>query len=54
VYVFCRYRYLPQNAAAVLLDPEVVANSPLRFTVAGFGDALSTFYEVRGVEKIRL
>ena len=34
---------------AVLMDTEIIAESPLRFTVAGLGDAMSTFYEARAV-----
>ena len=30
----------------VLVDSEVILDSPVRFLVAGMGDALSTYYEV--------
>lgn len=40
-----RYQFLPGNPALVLVDSEVVVNAPLRFLVAGMGDALATWFE---------
>lgn len=36
---------LPSNPNVVLVDTEIILNSPLRYTVAGMGDALSTLFE---------
>ncbi|WP_020681324.1 glycerol dehydrogenase [Marinobacterium rhizophilum] len=41
------YEVFPQNPALVLVDTEIVAQAPVRFTVAGMGDAMSTWYEAR-------
>ena len=43
--VFESYLFLPRNPECVLVDTEVVAKSPVRFLVAGMGDALATFWE---------
>ena len=37
----------PDNPALVLVDTEVIAAAPVRFLVAGMGDALATRYEAR-------
>ncbi|MBC7189632.1 glycerol dehydrogenase [Candidatus Aerophobetes bacterium] len=42
---FKRYLKLPKNPDLVLVDTEVIANSPVRFLVAGMGDALATWFE---------
>ncbi|WP_040363470.1 glycerol dehydrogenase [Coprothermobacter platensis] len=42
---FKRYLPLPQNPNLVLVDTEVIANAPVRFLIAGMGDALSTYFE---------
>ncbi len=38
---------LPRNPDVVLVDPEVIVAAPVRFLMAGVGDALSTWYEAR-------
>jgi len=38
---------LPRNPDAVIVDSALVAAAPVRFLVAGMGDALSTFFEAR-------
>lgn len=38
---------LPRNPDIVLVDSELIAKAPVRFLVAGMGDALSTFFEAR-------
>ncbi len=38
---------LPRNPDLVLVDPEVIVAAPVRFLVAGIGDALATWYEAR-------
>jgi glycerol dehydrogenase len=42
---FKRYLILPHNPALVLVDTGVIARAPVRFLVAGMGDALSTWFE---------
>jgi glycerol dehydrogenase len=38
---------LPSNPDLVLVDPELIVAAPVRFLVAGIGDALSTWFEAR-------
>lgn len=42
---FERYELLPNNPDIVLVDTELVAQAPVRFLVAGMGDALATWFE---------
>ncbi|MFQ3623176.1 MAG: glycerol dehydrogenase [Acetobacteraceae bacterium] len=42
---FKRYLVLPRNPDVVLVDTGVIARAPVRFLVAGMGDALSTWFE---------
>lgn len=42
---FQRYLVLPRNPDVVLVDTAVIIDAPVRFLVAGMGDALSTFFE---------
>lgn len=41
------YEVFAQNPALVMVDTEIVAKAPVRFLVAGMGDAMSTWYEAR-------
>jgi glycerol dehydrogenase len=43
--VFERYLFLPRNPDLVLVDTAIIAAAPVRFLVAGMGDALSTWLE---------
>lgn len=45
--VFEKYLFLPANPNLVLMDTDVIANSPARLTVSGMGDALATYFEAR-------
>ncbi len=45
--VFEEYLFLPSNPDMVLMDTQVIANSPVRLTVSGMGDALATYFEAR-------
>lgn len=45
--VFKEYLFLPSNPNLVLMDTEVIANSPVRLTVSGMGDAMATYFEAR-------
>jgi len=47
--VFEEYLFLPSNPDMVLMDTEVIAQSPVRLTVSGMGDALATYFEARAV-----
>jgi glycerol dehydrogenase len=42
---FARYLFLPRNPDLVLVDTRVIAEAPVRFLVAGMGDALATWFE---------
>jgi glycerol dehydrogenase len=44
---FEEYRFFPRNPDLVLVDTQVVANAPVRFLIAGVGDALATWLEAR-------
>lgn len=44
-HVFDGNILLPKNPELVLVDTEVIARAPVRFLVAGMGDALSTYFE---------
>ncbi|MBA4188445.1 MAG: glycerol dehydrogenase [Planctomycetaceae bacterium] len=45
--VFQEYRFYRRNPELVLVDTQVVAQSPPRLFVAGMGDALSTYFEAK-------
>jgi glycerol dehydrogenase len=49
--VFKRYLILPRNPDVVLVDTRIVAEAPVRFLVAGIGDALSTWFEADACER---
>ena len=44
---FDKYLFYPTNPDAVMVNSQVIANAPVRFLVAGMGDALGTFFEGR-------
>jgi glycerol dehydrogenase len=41
----------PRNPDAVLVDTRIIAQAPVRFLVAGMGDALSTWFEADSCQK---
>lgn len=45
--VFEKVYYQKSNPAAVVVDTEIIARAPVRFLVAGMGDALSTWFEAK-------
>lgn len=47
-----RYLYLDKNPDMVLVDTNIIIACPLRLTVAGMGDALSTYFEARANGKM--
>lgn len=48
---FEEYRFFPHNPDLVLVDTQLVANAPVRFLVAGVGDALATWLEARATQR---
>ena len=48
---FEEYFFFRNNPNLVLVDTEVIAKAPVRFLVAGMGDALSTWIEARACAK---
>lgn len=44
---FGKYIYFPKSPDVVIVDTEIIAKAPVKFLVAGMGDALSTYFEVR-------
>ena len=49
--VFEAVHYQKKNPSAVLVDMNIIANAPVRFLVAGMGDALATWFEARSCAK---
>lgn len=47
-----RYLYLDKNPDLVLVDTNIIIACPIRLTIAGMGDALSTYFEARANGKI--
>lgn len=45
------YQFFPSNPTLVLVDSAVIAKSPVKFTLAGMGDALATYIEARACHK---
>src|SRR4029078_12123623 len=45
--VFQEYRIYERNPDLVLVDTQVIAQSPPRLLVAGMGDALATWFEAK-------
>ena len=48
---FSRYLFLPCNPDLVLVDTQVIAQAPVRFLVAGMGDALATWFEAHSCQQ---
>lgn len=51
--VFEAVSYQKSNPAAVLVDTRIIAEAPVRFLVAGMGDALATWFEARSCGSTR-
>jgi glycerol dehydrogenase len=49
--IFESVYYQKQNPQVVLMDLNVIAFAPVRFLVAGMGDALATWFEARSCEE---
>lgn len=48
---FDTYIFYPKNPDAVIVDSSIIVNAPVRFLIAGMGDALGTYFEARMCEK---
>lgn len=48
---FDKYLFYPKNPEAVIVDSKVIANAPVKFLVAGMGDALGTYFEARACSR---
>jgi len=48
---FSNYLPLTSNPNIVVMDTAVIAKAPVRFLMAGIGDALATYYEAAACEK---
>lgn len=44
---FSNYIFYPKNPDVVIVDTDIIAKSPVRFMIAGLGDALGTYFEAR-------
>ncbi|SHO52011.1 glycerol dehydrogenase [Anaerocolumna xylanovorans] len=44
---FDSYLFYPKNPEAVIVDSEIIAHAPVKFLIAGMGDALGTYFEAR-------
>jgi glycerol dehydrogenase len=51
--VFQSVYYTKMNPQVVLVDTFIIANAPVRFLVAGMGDALATWFEARSCAQTR-
>jgi glycerol dehydrogenase len=49
--VFQSIYYQRMNPQVVLVDMNIIASAPVRFLVAGMGDALATWFEARSCER---
>lgn len=48
---FKRYLFLPHSPNLVLMDTQIISNAPVRFLIAGMGDALATWFEAESCMK---
>ncbi|MDO4289158.1 MAG: glycerol dehydrogenase [Eubacterium sp.] len=48
---FDHYLPLNKNPDIVIMDTEIIAKAPVRFLMAGIGDALATYYEAAACEQ---
>lgn len=51
--VFESVYYMKSNPQAVIVDSRIVAEAPVRFLIAGIGDALATWFEARDCQRAR-
>jgi glycerol dehydrogenase len=48
---FCKYIFYPKNPDTVIVDSAIIAKAPVKFLIAGMGDALGTYFEARACHK---
>lgn len=48
---FLKYIFYPKNPDVVIVDTEIIVKAPVRFLIAGMGDALGTYFEARACVK---
>lgn len=48
---FNTYLFYPNNPNGVLVDSNIIAHAPVKFLVAGMGDALGTYFEARACHR---
>lgn len=48
---FSNYIFYPKNPDVVIVDTSIISKAPVRFLVAGMGDALGTYFEARACVK---
>lgn len=48
---FCKYIFYPKNPETVIVDSSIIAAAPIKFLIAGMGDALGTYFEARACVK---
>lgn len=48
---FNSYLFYPKNPEAVIVDSTIIAQAPVKFLVAGMGDALGTYFEARACQR---
>ena len=44
---FSNYIFYPKNPDVVIVDTSIIVKAPVRFLIAGMGDALGTYFEAR-------
>ena len=48
---FDNYIFYPKNPDCVIVDSTVIAQAPVKFLIAGMGDALGTYFEARACDR---
>lgn len=48
---FNQYIFYPKSPDAVIVDSNVIVNAPVKYIVAGMGDALATYFEWRAASR---
>ena len=48
---FLKYIFYPKNPEVVIVDTAIIVKAPVRFLIAGMGDALGTYFEARACVK---
>ncbi|BCV18601.1 glycerol dehydrogenase [Leptogranulimonas caecicola] len=50
---FAEYLFYPKNPDVVIVDSTIIMDAPVKFLVAGMGDALGTYYEARACQRTK-